>query len=153
MGRKARPPGRDDTGHERADGGQRGTPERVRLDKWLWAARFYKTRALAADAIDGGKVEVEGERARRSRLLAVGERVTVRKPPFEQHIIVRALSEQRGPAPVAATLYDETAESRQAREALAAQMRALGPPVFRERGRPGKKERREIDRWRGRGDR
>lgn len=127
--------------------------DRVRLDKWLWAARFYKTRALAAEAIDGGKVEVNGERARRSRLLAVGERVTVRKPPFEQHVEVRALSEQRGPATVAATLYEETAASRQAREALAAQMRALGPPVFREQGKPTKKERREIDRWRRRGDR
>ena len=127
--------------------------DKVRLDKWLWAARFYKTRALAADAIDGGKVEVDGERARRARLLAAGERVTVRKPPFEQHVIVRALSEQRGPAPVAATLYEETAASRQAREALAAQLRAVGPPVFRERSRPSKKERREIDRWRGRGDR
>lgn len=127
--------------------------DRVRLDKWLWAARFYKTRALAAEAIDGGKVEVNGERARRSRLLAVGERVTVRKPPFEQHVEVRALSEQRGPATVAATLYEETAASRQAREALAAQLRGLGPPVFREHGKPTKKERREIDRWRRRGDR
>ena len=127
--------------------------ERVRLDKWLWAARFYKTRALAADAIDGGKVQVNGERARRARLLAVGERVTVRKPPFEQHVMVRALSEQRGPATVAATLYEETTESRQARDTFAAQMRALGPPVFREPGKPTKKERREIDRWRRRGDR
>ena len=130
-----------------------GPADRVRLDKWLWAARFYKTRALAAEAIDGGKVEVNGDRARRSRLLAVGEQVTVRKPPFEQRVVVRALSEQRGPASVAATLYEETAASHQAREALAAQMRALGPPVFRDHGRPTKKERREIDRWRGRGGR
>lgn len=141
-------PERDTTGEDAG-----GSADRVRLDKFLWAARFYKTRALAAEAIDGGKVEVNGDRARRSRLLAVGERVTVRKPPFEQHVVVRALSEQRGPASVAATLYEETPESRHAREALAAQMRALGPPVFREHGRPTKKERREIDRWRRRGDR
>jgi ribosome-associated heat shock protein Hsp15 len=128
--------------------GGEGTPERVRLDKWLWAARFYKTRALAADAIDGGKVEVNGERARRARLLGVGDQVRVRKPPFEQVVAVRGLSEQRGPAPVAATLYEETAESQRAREATAAQLKALGPPVFRERGRPSKKERRDIERWR-----
>lgn len=143
---------RDPAG-ESGEPDERGSAGRVRLDKWLWAARFFKTRALAAEAIDGGKVEINGDRARRSRLLAVGERVTVRKPPFEQHVLVRALSEQRGPASVAATLYEETAESRQAREALAAQMRALGPPVFREQGRPNKKERREIDRWRRRGSR
>ena len=86
--------------------------ETVRLDKWLWAARFYKTRALAADAIDGGKVDVDGERARRSRLLAVGERVTVRKPPFEQHVIVRALSEQRGPAPFETVAPSESLQHR-----------------------------------------
>lgn len=126
------------------------TTGRVRLDKWLWAARFYKTRALAADAIDGGKIEVNGDRARRARPLAVGDRVRIRKPPFEQVVVVCALSERRGGAPEAARLYEETAESRKAREQLAAQLRAVGPPAFREAGRPSKKERREIDRWRGR---
>lgn len=121
--------------------------ERVRLDKWLWAARFFKTRALAAEAIDAGRVEVNDDRAKRSRLVDVGDRVRVRKPPFEQVVTVRGLSEQRGPAPLAATLYDETPESRQAREKLAAHLRALGPPAFRGRGRPTKKERRETDRW------
>ncbi len=122
----------------------------VRLDKWLWAARFYKTRSLAADAIDAGRVEVNGDRAKRSRAITVGDTLRVRKPPFEQVIEVRGESEQRGPASLAATLYAETEDSVKAREKLAAQMKALGPPVFREKGKPDKKDRRAIDRWRGR---
>jgi len=124
----------------------------VRLDKWLWAARFFRTRTLAAEAIDAGRVEVNGERAKRSRAITVGDKLRIRKPPFEQVIEVLGESEQRGPASVAATLYSETEESRKAREVLAAQFKAMGPPVFRDRGKPGKKERREIDRWRGRDD-
>jgi ribosome-associated heat shock protein Hsp15 len=122
----------------------------VRLDKWLWAARFFKTRTLAAESIDTGRVEVNGDRVKRSRAVTVGDMVRIRKPPFEQIVEVTGESEQRGSATVAATLYVETEESRKAREVLAAQMKALGPPVFREKGKPGKKERREIDRWRGR---
>jgi ribosome-associated heat shock protein Hsp15 len=122
----------------------------VRLDKWLWAARFFKTRTLAAESIDTGRVEVNGDRVKRSRAVTVGDTVRIRKPPFEQIVEVTGESEQRGSATVAATLYVETEESRKAREVLAAQMKALGPPVFREKGKPGKKERREIDRWRGR---
>lgn len=122
----------------------------VRLDKWLWAARFFKTRTLAAEQIDAGRVEVNGERAKRSRAITVGDTVKIRKPPFEQVIAVSGESEQRGPASVAQMLYVETDESRKAREKLAAQMKALGPPVFREKGKPGKKERRAIDKWRGR---
>ncbi len=125
-------------------------PQRVRLDKWLWAARFYKTRALAAEAIDAGRVEVNDERAKRARHVATGDRIRIRKPPFEQRVTVRGLSETRGPAPVAATLYEEFEESRQAREELAKQMKQLGPPVFRDKGHPSKKERRIIDKWRGR---
>ncbi len=124
--------------------------DRVRLDKWLWAARFFKTRALAAESVDAGRVEVNDERAKRSRLVAVGDRITVRKPPFAQHIRVLGLSETRGPAPVAALLYEETEDSRRTREQLAAQLKLLGPPAFREQGRPTKKNRRLIDRWRGR---
>jgi ribosome-associated heat shock protein Hsp15 len=122
----------------------------VRLDKWLWAARFFKTRTLAAESIDAGRVEVNGERAKRSRAVTVGDTIRVRKPPFEQIVEVLGESEQRGPASVAATLYTESEASVKARETLAAQMKALGPPVFREKGKPGKKERRAIDRWRGR---
>jgi ribosome-associated heat shock protein Hsp15 len=122
----------------------------VRLDKWLWAARFFKTRTLAAESIDAGRVEVNGERAKRSRAITVGDSLRIRKPPFEQVIEVSGESEQRGPASVAQTLYVESEASVKAREKLASQMKALGPPVFRERGKPGKKERRAIDRWRGR---
>ena len=123
-----------------------------RLDKWLWAARFFKTRSLAAEAIDGGKVEVNGEGAKRSRLVHVGDRVKVRKPPFAHEVEVRRLTEQRGSGSVAATMYEELPESRKVREELAAQMKALGPPIFRDQGKPSKKERRLIDRFRGRED-
>ena len=122
----------------------------VRLDKWLWAARFFKTRTLAAEAIDAGRVEVNGDRVKRSRAITAGDKLRIRKPPFEQQVEVLGESEQRGPASVAQTLYAESEESVKARATLAAQMKALGPPVFREKGKPGKKERREIDRWRGR---
>ena len=123
----------------------------VRLDKWLWAARFFKTRSLAAEAIDGGKIDVNGDRAKRSRLVHTGDTIAVRKPPFEQVVVVRALSETRGSGAIAATLYEETSESKVAREKLAAQLRAMGPPAFRDQGKPSKKERREIDRFRRRG--
>jgi ribosome-associated heat shock protein Hsp15 len=122
----------------------------LRLDKWLWAARFYKTRSLAAEAIDGGKIEVNEERAKRSRPLHLGDRVRVRKPPFEQIVIVRGLSDVRRSGAEAATLYEETAESRTEREKLAAQFKAMGPSAFRDAGRPSKKERRDIERWRKR---
>ena len=121
----------------------------VRLDKWLWAARFFKTRSLAAQAIGGGKVEVNGERAKRSKLLQVGDQVRVRHGAFEHHLVVRTLSEQRGPAPVAATLYEETAASRRAREVLAAQMRLAKVPRFEGKGRPTKRDRRDLEKFRG----
>ena len=122
----------------------------VRLDKWLWAARFYKTRSLAAEAIDGGKIDVNDERGKRARLVRVSDRVRVRKPPFVHEVEVCGLSEQRGSGAVAATLYNESAESRAARETLALQLKAMGPPIFRDKGRPDKKDRRDIDRLRGR---
>lgn len=124
--------------------------ERVRLDKWLWAARFFKTRSLAADAIDAGHVEVNDERAKRSRLVQAGDTVRLRRPPFEQVVRVTAVSEHRGSATVAAGLYQETDSSKQARETLAEQLRSIGPSAFRDKGRPSKKERRDIDRWRDR---
>ncbi len=123
---------------------------KVRLDKWLWAARFYKTRALAAEAIDAGRIEVNDERAKRAKLVQAGDTIRMRRPPFEQVISVTAVSVQRGSATIAATLYQETEASSKAREALAEQMRAVGPSAFRDKGRPGKKERRDIERWRGR---
>lgn len=123
--------------------------EPVRLDIWLWAARFYETRTLAAQAIELGRVLVAGERAKRARLVRVGDSIVVRHPPFERAVIVRGISDTRGPATIAAELYEETAESRTVRNKLAAQLRAMGPSVIRtEAGRPTKKDRRDLDRWR-----
>ena len=124
-------------------------PDRVRLDKWLWAARFYKTRGLAAEAIDGGKVEVNDVRAKRAKMVQVGDAVRIRQTPFEHVVIVRDVSERRGPASVAATLYEETAESKAKREALATQMRSM-PSADWETGRPTKRDRRDIERFRKR---
>jgi ribosome-associated heat shock protein Hsp15 len=119
----------------------------VRLDKWLWAARFLKTRTLAAEAIAGGKVLVNGARAKRAKPIHVGDRVRLRLGPYEYQLTVRALSERRGPAAQAILLYDEDAAAKQAREELAAQHKLLPTPAFRGKGRPTKKQRRDIDRW------
>lgn len=116
----------------------------MRLDKWLWAARFFKTRSAAADAVDGGKVDIAGDRAKRARPVQVGDVVTIRRPPYEQHIVVRGLSELRGPASVAAKLWEETAESKQARERLAFQLKNAPTLTFTGGGRPTKRDRREI---------
>jgi ribosome-associated heat shock protein Hsp15 len=130
-------------------GSESDSSERVRLDKWLWAARFYKTRALAADAIDGGKVEVNGARAKRAKMVQLGDEVTVRQTPFEHVVVVRGVSERRGPASVAATLYAETAASKAKREALATKIRSM-PSDDWDTGRPTKRDRREIERFRRR---
>lgn len=121
---------------------------RVRLDKWLWAARFYKTRALAAEAIDGGKVQVNGDRAKRSKLLQVGDDLRIRQGTYEYRVTVRELSERRGPAKVAVTLYEEDPAARAARERMAAQLAAMPAPFQAEKGRPTKKDRRELERFR-----
>ena len=125
--------------------------ERVRLDKWLWAARFFKTRALAAEAVAGGKVQVNGDRAKRARPLQIGDEVRVRQGPYEFLVVVRALSARRGPASVAAELYEERPESRAAREAMALQLKTLHAAFVPEKGRPTKRDRREIERLKGRG--
>ena len=123
--------------------------DRVRLDKWLWAARFFKTRALAADAIDGGKVDVNGAKVKRAKMVHLGDEVSIRQSPFEHVVIVRGVSERRGPASVAATLYEETAESKTKREKLATQIRSM-PADDWDTGRPTKRDRREIERFRRR---
>lgn len=125
-------------------------PEGVRLDRWLWAARFYKTRSLAAEAAGGGKVEVGGQRAKRARLLHVGDELRIRKGPFEHRITVRALSEQRRGAPEAQALYEETAASRAARETLAAELKANRSVFPPSRGKPSKKQRRDLRRLKSR---
>lgn len=122
---------------------------RVRIDKWLWAARFFKTRSLAAEAIGGGKVTSAGERVKPAKMVQVGDELRIRLGPYEHVVVVRALSERRGPASVAATLYEETEPSRMARERLAEQLRmAPAAFVYEEGGRPTKRDRRELDRFR-----
>lgn len=125
-----------------------GDTVKVRLDKWLWAARFLKTRALAAAAIESGKVEVNGERAKRAKQLQVGDSLRIRIGPYNHIITVRALSENRGPAPVAAKLYEESEEGRRAREATQLQMRIARSVPGYDRGRPTKKDRRDLERVR-----
>jgi ribosome-associated heat shock protein Hsp15 len=126
-----------------------GESGKVRLDKWLWAARFFKTRSLAADAIEGGKVELNGDTVKRAKNVQVGDEVSVRLGPYEHVVVVRGVSERRGPASVAQTLYEETPESAAARARLAEQHR-MAPPAFvwEDRGRPTKKDRRDISRFR-----
>ena len=126
--------------------------DRMRLDKWLWAARFYKTRSLAAHEIGAGRVVVGGQAAKPAREIAADDLVEVRRPgqpPLQ--VRVRALSLVRGPAPQAVLLYEETAGSVTARE-HAAELRRLAPEPAREfeEGRPTKRDRRQMDRWRGR---
>ena len=123
----------------------------VRLDTWLWAARFFKTRALAAQAVDGGKVELNGARAKRAKPVQVGDRLRVRRGPFEHHVTVRGLSARRGPAAVAAALYEEDAERKQARQRLADQLRIAPALRYEGKGRPTKRERRDIERLKGEG--
>ncbi|HKR07932.1 MAG TPA: RNA-binding S4 domain-containing protein [Gemmatimonadaceae bacterium] len=123
---------------------------RVRLDKWLWAARFFKTRGIAAQAIETGKVEVNGERAKRAKQLQVGDELRIRLGPYHHAVKVKALSERRGPPAVAATLFEESEESRKAREAMQIQVRAAKAVPGYDRGRPSKKDRRDIERLRRR---
>ena len=126
--------------------------ESVRLDRWLWAARIYKTRSLAARAIDGGKVHLNGTRVKRSKPVKPGDELEVTRGIYEYHLIVKALTEKRGPSSEASRLYEETPQSRKARETLRAQLKGVPKPIFRGKGRPTKKERRQIDRLRDRED-
>jgi ribosome-associated heat shock protein Hsp15 len=121
----------------------------VRVDKWLWAARFYKTRRAATEAVAGGKVQVNGERAKPAKVLRPGDGVRIRQGPYEFELAVRALAQRRGSAREAAALFDETAESRQRRERIALQMKLQALPVYEGKGRPTKKARRDIERLRG----
>ena len=122
-------------------------PGKVRLDKWLWAARFFKTRSLAVDAIEAGKVQVNGERAKRAKLIQVGNEVRVRHGPYEHVVTVTGVSDRRGSATVAATLYTETPQSIAHRERLQQQMRDASGEW--EKGKPTKRDRRELDRFKG----
>lgn len=125
--------------------------EKVRLDRWLWAARFFKTRSLAAAAIDGGKVQLNGTRVKRSSLVHTGDTVRIRKPPYETTVQVVEVSEHRGPAKIAQTLYRETPESVAAKELLRTQLKYQPAVAYEGKGRPTKKDRRQIERLK-RGD-
>jgi ribosome-associated heat shock protein Hsp15 len=129
--------------------------ERQRIDKWLWAARFFKTRSLAVDEIARGRVEVNGQEVKPAREVKPGDLVAVRQGHVQRVVTVKGLSAVRGPAPVARQLYEETPESLKARE-LAAEQRRLAPEPAQtiEHGRPTKRGRRELDEaQRGWGDR
>jgi ribosome-associated heat shock protein Hsp15 len=119
--------------------------ERVRLDKWLWAARFYRTRSAATDAVSGGLVQVAGVRVKPAREVRPDDVVEIRIGPVRRTVIVRALAERRGPASVASTLYEETPESVAAREELALQRRLSPPPGSDLGARPTKLARRRLE--------
>lgn len=124
------------------------SPAPVRLDKWLWAARFYKTRALAADEIGRGRVEVNGQVAKASRTMRIGDLLRLRQGPDERTVEVRGIAGVRGPAPVAQALYAETPDSLAAREARARQARLAPEPALAvEHGRPSKRDRRQLADW------
>ncbi len=120
------------------------TDKNIRLDKWLWAARFYKTRSIAKKAIDGGKVHCNGVRGKANRLVVIGMEIRLMQGHQQKTVLVKALSANRGPAPVAQTLYEETQESIEKREALQLQRKSM--PVSNTK--PDKKQRRQIHKFR-----
>ena len=123
---------------------------KLRIDKWLWAARFFKTRSLAADAVECGKVQVNNVRVKPAKTVAVGDMLAIRLGPYQHVIEVLALSNKRGSAPDAQKLYRETEESCLRRVALAIELKAQPEPVFL-KGRPTKRDRREIEKFRNSG--
>ena len=127
---------------------QGNATDRLRLDKWLWAARLFKTRALAAEAVSRGRVEVNGQLAKPAREVKPGDLLRLRQGPDERVLEVRAVSALRGPAPVAQTLYAETPESLAARQRAAESRRVAPEPANSiEQGRPTKRDRRDLAEW------
>lgn len=122
---------------------------KMRLDKWLWAARFFKTRSLAAQAIENGRVKLNGERAKPARELRVGDRLVLRIGDADWEVTVRGLAMQRGPAPVAQTLYEEDAASLARRQAEREARKLAASPAADIKGRPTKRDRRQIHRFTG----
>ena len=119
--------------------------EKLRLDKWLWAARFYKTRSLAADEIGKGRVQVNGQNAKPAREVKLDDTIVIRQGAVSRTVVVRGLSGMRGPAPLAQTLYEETPESLHLRALAAEQRRLASEPAHSiEHGRPTKRDRRDI---------
>ena len=123
----------------------------VRIDKWLWAARFFKTRSLAQTAVSGGKVRLKDERVKVAKEVKVGDTLSVRVGEYEWMVVVTALSEKRGSAEIARTLYEETADSIAKRLAQIAERRVQVSVWGERKGRPTKRERREVEKWQ-RGD-
>ncbi|WP_172201500.1 MULTISPECIES: RNA-binding S4 domain-containing protein [unclassified Niveibacterium] len=121
---------------------------RTRIDKWLWAARFFKTRSLATEAVEGGKVRINGLGVKPAKEVRPGDRVAFSNGPVSREVIVLGIADKRGPAPVAQLLYEETAESIAAREQLADARRLKVEPAAERHGRPTKRERRDYERWR-----
>lgn len=121
----------------------------ARLDKWLWAARFFKTRALAAKAIEGGKVDVKGAAAKPGKPIRVGDVLGIRLGPYEHVVTVKALSARRGPAAEAVLLYEEDATAKQRRLALAEQHKLAAHSFAHGEGKPSRQQRRDLRRFRG----
>lgn len=121
----------------------------VRIDKWLWAARFFKTRSLATDAVDGGRVQLNGLRAKPSKEVKAGDRIEVTIGDMRWELKVEALSEKRGPAIEARKLYSETEASAAQRQKTLEDRHLRVEPAHEIHGRPTKRDRRQIDRWRG----
>jgi ribosome-associated heat shock protein Hsp15 len=121
----------------------------LRLDKWLWAARFFKTRSLAQQALAGGRVQLNGARTKPAHEVKVGDRVDVRVGDWRWEVVVKALSDRRGPAEEARKLYEETAESRAERERRGDLRRWGTEPAATLKGRPTKRDRRRIERFEG----
>ena len=119
--------------------------DKLRIDKWLWAARFFKTRVLAAEAIESGKVTINEARVKPAKAIGVGDHLDIRLGQYRFEIVVLALSSKRGPAPQAQKLYRESDESRARRAEIAAHLKAQPQPTFK--GRPTKRDRREIERY------
>lgn len=122
-------------------------PEKQRLDKWLWAARFFKTRALATEAVNGGKVHLNGERIKPGRTIKPGDRLKITRGVMEFDVVIQGLSKQRRPAKEAQLLYEETPESRQLREERARMLKETSACLHHSERRPSKKDRRQIVRF------
>ena len=120
----------------------------MRIDKWLWAARFFRTRPLAQQAVEGGKVKLNGERIKPARDLKVGDGLVIHIGAYEWRVRVAQLADKRGPAPVARTLYEEDEASRARRVEQVALRRVAADPGSDRHGRPTKRERRQLERWR-----
>jgi len=119
----------------------------LRVDKWLWAARFFKTRTLASDAVSGGKIKVNGTATKPARDIKIGDKLEITNGETRWTVTVQALSDKRGPAPEARLLYEETAESIAAREAERDSRKFIQDPAADLHGRPTKRDRRQMDRY------